>query len=709
MCFHKPRRIPSHLLLVPEQPVYRRPMSRWRQALALLLLSLTLAGISVARAEEGSGQLLLQREGGTTTALHLRSSADVTIKGMLAKVVLTQTFQNSGPDWAEAVYVFPLPETAAVSRMVMTIGERKLVAEIRERQEAQRIYQEAKAAGKRAALTNQQRPNLFTQAVANIGPGEMVTIELQFQDLVDYRDGVFRWRLPTTLTPRYIPGTPSDDPEMHSDLGNGWSLPTDQVPDAHLITPWMAVAADGIDNPLSVHVTLDTGLSLADISSPYHQLVTVAKNADKGVYHDIVTQPAQVPMDRDFELSWRTPGGQAPNAALFVEQVAGEDYALLMVVPPQQALTQTLPREVIFIIDTSGSMGGTSIEQAKSSLQMALGRLNSGDRFNLIEFNSYHRALFAQSQPASASNLQRAQNFVAKLRANGGTEMEAPLRAALEAPETEGYLKQVVFITDGSVGNEAALFELIHRKLGDARLFTVGIGSAPNSFFMRKAAEFGRGTFTFIGAQHEVAERMQALFNKLESPVLTDIAIAWPNGITPEIWPERIPDLYQGEPLLLSARFNAPLPVPGEIVIRGQQAGQTWSRTLNVRQENSGIPAAGVSVRWARSKIEALLDSRVRGRAETEVRDEVLPLALTHQLLSPYTSFVAAEETPARPEHEPLATQPVPNLLPHGQSAAQQVMYPRTATSAPLQWLLGWLMLSLWLATHWRTWFRRHG
>lgn len=716
MCFHSPRPIPKHRLLMPEPLVYRRPASHWWRALALLLLSAVLTGVSAARAETpdepGSGRLLLQREGATQPALHLESSADVTIKGMLAKVVLQQTFQNTGHDWAEAIYVFPLPETAAVNRMVMTIGERRLVAEIREKQEAQRIYQQAKTSGKRAALTEQQRPNLFTQSVANIGPGEIVTIELHFHDVVDYRDGIFRWRLPTTLTPRYIPGAPSDDPDLRSTSRNGWSLPTDQVPDAHMITPWMA-ANSAVRNPMRLHITLDTGLTLVDIGSPYHQLLptlkTPASNTGQGrAYHDIVTQPALVPMDRDFELTWRTQTGQEPEAALFIEEVAGDDYALLMVVPPRQQLSHRMPREVIFIIDTSGSMGGTSILQAKNSLQLALSRLQAEDRFNIIEFNSFHRTLFTQARSANEASLQQAQEFVAALNASGGTEMAAPLRAALQTPAAEGYLKQVVFITDGSVGNEAALFELIHQHLQDARLFTVGIGSAPNSFFMRKAAQFGRGTFTFIGSEGEVAARMQALFNKLESPVLSDLEVQWPAGVDVEVWPERLPDLYLGEPLLLSARITGGLPQPTEMVIRGQQADRPWSRTLTLQGSSADVPPAGVSVRWARSKIEALLDGQTRGRPADEVRAEVLPLALTHQLLSPYTSFIAVEETPARTEQEALHTKPVPNLLPSGQLASTRVMYPQTATPAPLQWLMGWLMLMIWLASHWRTWQRRH-
>src|SRR5690606_6190648 len=220
--------------------------------------------------------------------------------------------------------------------------------------------------------------------------------------------------------------------------------------------------------------------------------------------------------------------------------------------------------------------------------------------------------------------------------------------------------------------------------------FTVGIGSAPNSYFMRKSAQFGRGTFTFIGSQEEIAEKMQGLFSKLETPVLSNIRIEWPAGVNIEAWPQRLPDLYQGEPLLVSVKIDGKLPPLSRIRIHGQQAEQPWSREIVVTPASTKQATAGVSVRWARSKIEALLDDKTRGRHEDEVRADVLQLALQHQLLSPYTSFVAVEEQINRPAHEALATAPVPNLLPHGQTL-QAISYPRTSTSAILQLVLGLL------------------
>lgn len=713
MCFNR-RRIPKHLLLQPSPP--HRPARRiWTWLLGSLVVLLTIAAAEIARAdvnpeEASAGSLLFKTASGYRAALHHHSEAQVTIKGMLARVVLRQTFENVTDDWVEGVYVFPLPEDAAINRMVLEIGERRIVADIKEKQEAQRIYDQAKREGKRAALTRQERPNLFTQAIANIGPQEKVVIELQYHELVTYRNQTFSWRLPTTLTPRYIPGVMKQDADtqvsLETNSGWGWAQPTDQVPDAHRITPFVHPAPQPDTNNIAINISLDAGVPLAQIRGAYHEL-SIYK---LGNGHQITPTQKHIPMDRDFEMQWHTVAGKAPDAAFFTERVDGEDYALLMVLPPQQEPSgTTLPREVIFIIDTSGSMGGVSIEQAKASLQLALSRLTDQDRFNVIEFNSFHQALFHQPVQAEAKALQQARSFVERLNADGGTEMAPALEEALHYPAAEGYLKQVIFITDGSVGNEAALFELIHQQLGDARLFTVGIGSAPNSYFMTKAAEFGRGTFTFIGAQTEVAEKMQALFTKLESPVMSDIEIDWPVPV--EAWPARIPDLYQGEPLLVSAKVSGTWPKQAVIDVRGRQAGNSWSRKLAVTNTPPSDSAShsGIGVRWAEEKIAALLDEKVRGRPEAEVREAVLEVALQHQLMSPYTSFVAVEETPSRPQDQAVAQAPVPNLLPQGQQAAP-LMYPRTSTSLLLNWLLGsCALLVLMVLRRWRAVEVKHG
>ena len=352
----------------------------------------------------------------------------------------------------------------------------------------------------------------------------------------------------------------------------------------------------------------------------------------------------------------------------------------------QMSERELLPRDMIFVIDTSGSMGGVSIKQARQGLLLALERLRPGDRFNVIEFNSTPNALFSESRALTPQRLQQAQSFVRGLQSRGGTEMHSALKLALEDEAEAGYLRQIIFMTDGAVGNEAALFKLIHEQLGNTRLFTVGIGSAPNSHFMRKAARFGRGTFTYIGSVAEVRQRMNELFAKLEAPVAGDLKVNWPVGLAVEAYPSRLPDLYHGEPIMLAARLPD---FSGQVSISGETATQHWRRDLQLENRRQSPAIASV---WARAKISDLLDEKTAGRSEDAVRQDVLEVALTHRLISPYTSFVAVEKTPSRSVDESLDKNAVPNARPEGQSD-QPYAWPATATSSRWHLLLGLLFL----------------
>ncbi len=294
-------------------------------------------------------------------------------------------------------------------------------------------------------------------------------------------------------------------------------------------------------------------------------------------------------------------------------------------------------------------------------------------------------ALFSRPVAATAQQLVQAERFVNGLQADGGTNMASALQLAFSQKPAEDYLQQIVFITDGSVGNETALFQLIHHKLQKARLFTVGIGSAPNSYFMRKAAEFGRGNFTYIGKLDEVQSKMSALFRQLESPVLRDIQIQWPEGAEAESYPDPLPDLYLGEPLVISARIK---PVNGDIRVRGSLNGQQWERKISIG--NPGLNS-GLSTLWARSKVESLLDEVVTGTPEQIIRPHVTDLGIKHSLATRYTSFVAIEQTAVRPNESPSNEHAVPNLMPAGN---QMVLpFPATATSATLSFYLGVLFI----------------
>ena len=684
--------------------------------LALLVLSASPSRASVRDLQQageletaGAGHMVLQDErGGSQIPAVLQSSkVHFEISGMVVTATLEQRFLNNSDRWLEGVYVFPLPENAAVRYLEMTIGERRIIGKVRERAEAAAIYDKARRVGKKASLVEQQRPNLFSNRVANIGPGEEVSVQLRYVQQVRYRHDGFSLRFPMTITPRYMPGSPLESVDETGEVGTlvpdsrrGWALPTDQVPDADAISPFQD-PRPGSDraplNPIVVTASLDPGLPLAAVDSPYHE-IRLSRRA--GIYSIELADGASE-MDRDFVLNWRPVTGARPAAAVFTERVGDEYFGLLMLLPPAaERMPEPGPRELVFVVDTSGSMGGVSIEQARASLSQALLQLRPQDRFNIIAFNSSHYALYRRPMPATRHHVARAREFVRQLNASGGTEMLPALRAAL-GPVTDDdvyrekpAVRQVIFITDGAVGNEVALFEEISASLGDSRLFTVGIGSAPNSWFMRKAAEFGRGSHTHIGKLEEVGEKMAGLFDRIASPVALNLEVRWP--VDGEVWPERLPDLYAGEPLVLAAKFGTTEPA-GEIEVMADIDGRPWRQAvaLNEGGDPRTAPASnGVGSLWARAKISGLLDQKVVGRDEALVRADVLAVALQHQLLSPYTSFIAVEEQPSRPSGENADSRPIPNTRPRGQ-AAQAYAYPATATTAPARAWLGAMTLFL--------------
>ena len=617
-----------------------------------------------------SGTLLLKMQAGFTTATRMNTDVTMNVSGLVARVSVRQEFRNDGNEWTEGVYVVPLPDRAAVDRMRLHVGERFIEGEIREKEQARKAYERARSEGKKASLVEQQRPNLFTTSVANIAPGERVVVEIEYLEDLHYDNGTFALRFPMTLTPRYIPGEALADRQ-----GSGWSPDTTRVSDASLITPPQVTASK--DHRISLRASIDAGLPLEIVARRYHP---VEVSEDRGRY-TVLLSNAAVPMDHDFELLWRARPSAVPRAMVFRETVAGQPHYLLMVMPPDAAqdATLTMPRELIFVVDTSGSMHGNSIAQAKQALERALEDLGANDRFNIIEFNSTTRALYHQSVAADAANLKHARRFIQGLDANGGTEMRPALRLALDSASTETHLRQIVFITDGSVGNEDELFGMIETRLGDARLFTVGIGSAPNSWFMRKAAELGRGAFVVISALHEVGEKMDRLFDKLGHPQVTNIDVSWPGGAVTEAYPGVVPDLYLGEPVTVRARASGPFQPGSAVRVSGDSAVGAWATELPLE---SADDHPGIGALWARARIAALHDEQRRGADPAATRKAVIDTAISHHLVSKYTSLVAVDKTPARAGGDPLAREQVPNLLPYGQSMNAIFGFPATASNA---------------------------
>ena len=585
------------------------------------------------------------------------TEVEIKVTGMIARSAVTQHFKNPTGEWLEGIYVFPLPETAAVDTLTMKIGERIIIGEIKERAEAKKIYTKAKAEGKKASLLEQERPNIFTTSVANIGPGEVIEITIEYQEVMHLERGGFSLRFPTVVAPRYIPGTRNID----GFSGSGWARNTDEVDDASRVTPPVLDQNQGSDDPfysptVRIRAHINAGFPVKVTSRSHDIRVTDGKDASV-----ITLKDELVPADRDFVLEWRPQVGSTPDAALFSDVFDGQTYALIMVMPPDAAVGELKPlsKEVIYVIDTSGSMDGESIEQAKAALVLALTRLSPDDYFQVINFHSETHKLFESPFPATPQNIRTAVSSVRNLLAGGGTEMLPALNAALGNRANSDRVRQVIFITDGSVSNEVTLLGYIRNHIGQSRLFTIGIGSAPNGFFMRKVAEMGRGTFTYIGKTSEVKLKMNELFRKLESPVLTKIKVDWKSSGV-EYYPEPIPDLYAGEPILIAARLSK---LSGNVEISGWRGGKPWAVDFKLE---GGRSHSGVDRLFARKKIEKLTASLAEGASKKSVRKKIVELGIEHHLVTKHTSLVAVEQVVSRPKDQQLKTSPAPVNLPHG-------------------------------------------
>jgi Ca-activated chloride channel family protein len=610
-----------------------------------------------------SGSLILRPRGGLPVLPGpvLDSEIRVSVTGLMARVKVRQRFVNPTDSWVEGIYVFPLPDDAAVDQMRILTDGRVIEGKIQEKEQARKTYEAAKKEGRRAGLVEQERPNVFTTSIANIRPGSEVTIEIEYQQSVRLDNGEFSLRVPTIVAPRYMPGQTEAEtmppPTLHS-----FEIDVDLVP----------------------------GFDLDRLESPYHPIVIF----DDGHAYGVSLAEGPIRADRDFVLQWWPAPGLAPEAAVFSETLGDYSYALIMVIPPfiEAAAHTGLRRDVVLVIDTSGSMVGGSLTQAKSAVVFALERLDSQDLFNVIEFNDQTASLFSESRVASSSNIQEALDFVAGLESGGGTNIALAIRRALEDQvDSTRALRQVVFLTDGGIGNETQLLDELKLRVHESRIFSIGIGRAPNSYFMRKLAQLGRGSFTHIGDPAEVAEKMTTLFRKLESAVATDIEIEFSGGRELEMYPYKVPDLYLGEPVLVAVRLDEPFRAA---TVTGWTGETPWRVEVD---ERDVLEREGIHLVWARQAIEERMHDRLAAgdvQLLTQLRAEVVELALEHHLVSTYTSLVAVDVTPERYRDETLAPHLMGAKLPSSWQADAEFGLAQGATPAGLQLLFGLLLVA---------------
>jgi Ca-activated chloride channel family protein len=570
----------------------------------------------------------------------VQSKVDAVIRGPIAQVTLTQTYANPLTTAVDAVYMFPLPDSAAVGGMVLTSGDRRVRAVIRRRADARAVYDKAKREGKMAALLDQERPNVFTQSIANLAPLEQVGVELSFDVLLELEDGAYQLALPTVIGPRYIPGTELAAPAA----GSGTQRDTDQVPDASRISPPVST---GTGNVVDVAIDLDAGVPVTQVESPTHKLA-ITKRGDTA--RTIALANGATAADRDVVITWRVAVTQ-PTIAALADHDGERGHVALIVQPPPTppARSKDAPaREIVFVVDTSGSMKGKPLELAQAGMRRALAGLRPIDRFRIVNFSTGIGGLDdGASLLASKPNVERGLGFVNDLESAGGTEMMSGVKAALARPAPD-MTTYVCFMTDGFIGNETEVLGLIARELDpQTRLFSFGIGSSVNRFLLDRMAKVGRGAADYVLPGDDNADAVIDRFlARLDTPVLGDLEIDWGGLDLVDQTPDTLPELFAGQPIVIVARYGKG--GAGEITITGKRGG----KQLTYKQQVV-LPASGGSGRvlgrlWARRRIEALDRIQDTAGAKPELERAITDIALAHGLMSAYTSFVAVEERTTR-------------------------------------------------------------
>lgn len=573
-----------------------------------------------------------------------RTDVRAEVSGYLSRVRVTQIYTNNSPNKIEAVYLFPLPPDSAVDEMTMRIGSRTIRAEIRKRDEARQIYEQARNQGHSAALLDQQRPNLFTQRVANIEPGATVNIEIAYVHTLKYEEGSYEFTFPATVGPRYNPPT---------------------VKDTAAISTKYAPPAVRAGHDLSIEVKLDAGVPLQKLSSTSHEIDVQRAGESNATVR--LRDKAVIP-NRDFTLRYAVAGERIEDAVLTHRDARGGFFTLILQPPRRVTVEDVTPKELIFVLDTSGSMSGFPIEKAKETMRLALAGLYARDTFNLITFAGDTHVLFPSPVPATPENLRQAQQFLASRSGRGGTEMMKAVRAAFAPTGETGAVRIICFMTDGYVGNEGEILAEIQRH-PEARVFSFGIGSSVNRFLLDKMADEGRGEVEYVSLKDDGSAAAARFHERVRNPLLTDLSIDWGGLPIADVYPKRLPDLFSAKPVILHGRYTKP--ANGVIKLRGQMSGRAITREVAVRLPESETRHDTLATLWARQRIEDLSSRDYRGiqemQARPEIRDEITNLGLNYRLMTPFTSFVAVDRSRTTEGGTPVTIE-VPVEMPDGVS-----------------------------------------
>lgn len=544
------------------------------------------------------------------------------VSGVVADVTVEQTYRNRGAVPINARYVFPASSRAAVHAMQFTLGNRRVVAKIKEREQAKRGYDDAARSGKTASLLEQERPNVFTMSVANILPGDRVVVQLRYSELLVPTDGVYQFVYPTVVGPRYKGSAPVDQDGS----------------DGFVASPYMLLG-DVPPTTFNIDVALSTGVPIAQLRSNTHQ-VDIAWE-DKSVARVKLAPNQGFAGNRDFIVDYKLAGRQIQSGLLLYEGPT-ENHFLLMMQPPARVKPEEIPsREYVFVLDVSGSMYGFPLDTAKVLIRDLISHLRPTDSFNVLLFSGDSRLMAPHSVPATAENVARATQMIAAERGGGGTELEAALQRVAALPRGEHVSRSVVVMTDGYIAQERGAFELIAKDLGRTNLFAFGIGSSVNRYLIDGLARVGQGEPFVVTSPAHAAAEAQRFRRYIESPVLTEVAVKFNGFDAYDVEPATQPDLFAERPIVVFGKWRGAR--TGEVEVVGRSATGRFDEKLQVAQTSPRRENAALPQLWARSRIARLSDFALEGEDPATVR-QVTDLGLQYSLLTKHTSFIAVLE-----------------------------------------------------------------
>jgi Ca-activated chloride channel family protein len=622
-------------------------LARIRTLLLPLLAAAVLAANASAHDAPGGTLDAVGRDGrplGNCPLEH--TDVSVEIAGFFARVSVTQRFANPFPDPIEAIYTFPLSERAAVDAMSIRSGDRTIRGEIRTREAARQAYEQARAAGKTAALLDEERPNVFTQSVANLMPGTAVTVHIEYVETLAYEDGRFAFSFPTVVGPRFVPGG-------------------GRVPDAARLAPPIVPEGTRAGHDISVAVTIDAGVPIGEIASALHEIDVERSAASRA--RVVLRNQAELP-NRDFVLRYEVASDRVQSTVLAHRAGAEPGYATFVLVPPRRVpAAEAAPRELVFVVDRSGSQSGAPLAKAKETLLWMLDRMNPQDTFQIVSFSSSAEWLFAEPAPPTHDAKRRARAYVEALTADGGTYMAEAVQAIAAQPAPGNRLRIVTFMTDGYVGHDLEVLALVRSLRGNSRWFPFGTGNAVNRFLLDRMAKLGGGEAEYVLLNASGEEVARRFWERVGTPVLTDVRIEVDGLALDEVYPRELGDVWAERPLVLHARYASG--GRGRVVLRGFRRGEPFAQSLDVDLPDRETGNEAIASLWARAKVDALLERDLCGLQrcdfDGELRKQVETVALAHRLLTPFTSFVAVDDRVVNGRLE-STTVPVPVEMPEG-------------------------------------------